>query len=400
MKIGIFIQAYLPKIGGAQLSTHCLANSLIKLGHDVIIFTENSLANDCKEKNWIFDYKLVGIEIPRNFLRKVSSRIWKNKISRLLNNAVLEHKLDIIQIVNAWPWLCFEKKNLKFHIPIILRAVGDDIQKNEQLDYGILRNPDIAELIISGYKEITYSIANSKTTEEEYLNIGLPKNRIRVITPGVSNNLFKSISINKMNVLEKYGFPKRKKIIIAVGRNHQKKGYDYLVDSLKYLNKKKNNFILIIIGKNTNNLNKRASDIKQEDNFFPIQEISSESSNDLTAFPSKEIIELYKISDYFVLPSLLETFGNVKLEAMASGIPVITTDAPGARDAIENKINGLVVKPYSPIEISNAIKSLENDFELKSMLIKNGSAYAEQQDWDNVALQYLQLYDDAKKQID
>ena len=219
-------------------------------------------------------------------------------------------------------------------------------------------------------------------------------------TPGVSNNLFKNISIDKMKILGKHSLPERKKIIIAVGRNHKKKGYDYLVDSLKYLNKKKNKFILIIIGKNTSNLNNLASDINQEDNFFPIQEISSEYSNDITAFPSKELIELYKISDYFVLPSLLETFGNVKLEAMASGIPVITTDAPGARDTIENKINGLVVKPRSSVEISNAINSLEEDLDLKSMIIKNGSVFAEQQDWDNVALQYFQLYDDAKKQLD
>ena len=77
MNIGIFIQAYLPKIGGAQLSTHCLANSLVKQGHNVTIFTEKSLARACDQKNWRFDYNLVGVKLPRNRLLKIFYPLWR-----------------------------------------------------------------------------------------------------------------------------------------------------------------------------------------------------------------------------------------------------------------------------------------------------------------------------------
>ncbi len=132
--------------------------------------------------------------------------------------------------------------------------------------------------------------------------------------------------------------------------------------------------------------------IDQENNFFPIEEISSKKSKGLTSFPSEELINFYKVADYFVLPSLLETFGNVKLEAMAAGTPVIVTDAPGARDAVIDFENGLVVKKESSSAICNAINIIESNSELKNTLVSNGLKFAKDQDWDIVASCYIELY--------
>jgi glycosyltransferase involved in cell wall biosynthesis len=392
LKIGIFIYSYLPKIGGAQLSTHCLANSIVNKGNEVYIFTDSIHVEACENNGWKFKYKLVGVNIPRDYVRKISSKIWVNKITKIFNNSVLAYNLDVIQIINAWPWICFEKKKFKFDIPIYLRSVGDDLQKSDELDYGILRDNKIEKLIVNGYSNIDSLIANSKTTKNEYLSKGVSDDKIELITPGVDNQIFNKIPLNKIKLLNKYNIDTTKTIILAVGRNHKKKGYEYLVKSLKDLNQNKNKFILIIIGKNTSQLMSVAIKIDQENNFFPIEEISSKKSKRVTSFPSEELINFYKVADYFVLPSLLETFGNVKLEAMAAGTPVIVTDAPGARDAVIDFENGLVVKKESSSAICNAINIIESNSELKNTLVSNGLKFAKDQDWDIVASCYIELY--------
>ena len=50
--------------------------------------------------------------------------------------------------------------------------------------------------------------------------------------------------------------------------------------------------------------------------------------------PSTDLVEIYKIADTFVMPSLVETFGIVLVEAMASRLPIISTSAPGCVDVI------------------------------------------------------------------
>ena len=60
MKIGIFMHAYLPKIGGAQITTHCLANSLISMGNEVTVYSHPDLVKSCKELGWKFKYNLNG----------------------------------------------------------------------------------------------------------------------------------------------------------------------------------------------------------------------------------------------------------------------------------------------------------------------------------------------------
>ena len=296
MNIGIFISSYLPKMGGAQVSTHCLSKSLVNIGHKVVIFTDKRFVNQCKKNNWNFNYEIKGIKVPRNLIRKLSLNIWRSQITKLLKNAIRVYNLDIVQIINAWPWVCFKNDPVIASVPLLLRAVGDDIQKNEKLNYGMLRNSDISDLVLSGYDSISTFVANSETTKNEYLKLGVDISRIKIITPGVDNDIFKNTLFDKAEILKKYNLPKGKKIILAVGRNHKKKGYKYLVKALKNINSIKNKFVLVIVGKDTNSLTELATQIHEEENFYPIKEISSIQDEGFTSFPSKQLVHLYQIS--------------------------------------------------------------------------------------------------------
>jgi glycosyltransferase involved in cell wall biosynthesis len=74
-----------------------------------------------------------------------------------------------------------------------------------------------------------------------------------------------------------------------------------------------------------------------------------------------DIEQVYKASDMYVLTSLTEGFSLTTIEAMASGLPVVTTDCVGPRDIIENGVDGLIVEKRDPDLFGQTIVNLLND---------------------------------------
>ena len=87
---------------------------------------------------------------------------------------------------------------------------------------------------------------------------------------------------------------------------------------------------------------------------------------------NEKIPKLLVASDIFVLPSLSEGFPVVLLEAMASGLPIITTRTRGLSEIIQENVNGFLVNPKNATEIADKIKYiLTNDKLTKRISIKN-----------------------------
>jgi len=87
--------------------------------------------------------------------------------------------------------------------------------------------------------------------------------------------------------------------------------------------------------------------------------------------PQKENYIFYAASDIFVFPTLYEPFGNVHLEALASGLPVITTRMSGASEIIRDKIHGFVIdRPENIDAIAEGIRFLMNKDERQRMSIE------------------------------
>ncbi len=76
------------------------------------------------------------------------------------------------------------------------------------------------------------------------------------------------------------------------------------------------------------------------------------------ALVGDELAEAYASSDVFVYPSTTDTFGNVTLEAMASGLPTICADAPGSKDLVVHGETGLLCKGDDPDAFAQALRSL------------------------------------------
>lgn len=106
-----------------------------------------------------------------------------------------------------------------------------------------------------------------------------------------------------------------------------------------------------------------------------------------------DLARAYAASDLFVFASTSETFGNVVLEAMASGLPVIAAGAGGPVDHIRNGENGFLSDPNDPTDFAALVSRAISDDNLLAQMSKTARAYAETQTWDMILDGLLAQYE-------
>ena len=102
-----------------------------------------------------------------------------------------------------------------------------------------------------------------------------------------------------------------------------------------------------------------------------------------------DLSEAYASSDIFLFPSETETFGNVTLEAMASGLPCVCADATGSRSLVMHGLSGYLAKPGNAHEFADWIATLMGDPELRQRM---GAAARERSlgfSWDDAMARML-----------
>jgi len=92
----------------------------------------------------------------------------------------------------------------------------------------------------------------------------------------------------------------------------------------------------------------------------------------------------YAGSDVFVFPSISETFGNVTLEALASGVPAVVANAQGNKSLVRHGKHGFLVTPRQPESFASAIGTLITQSELRSEFGVNAREFARQFTWENI----------------
>jgi glycosyltransferase involved in cell wall biosynthesis len=150
-----------------------------------------------------------------------------------------------------------------------------------------------------------------------------------------------------------------KKVILYVGQFIERKGVNYLLSAFKSLQKEVSGVSLLLVGYGPQKdfLLKRIKKEKIEDVFFhDYVEVS-------------ELPKMYAIADVFVLPSFEEAWGVVVNEAMAAGLPIITTRKVGASaDLVFNSRNGFVVPERNSQALEKALKRLFSSPLLRSKM--------------------------------
>ncbi|NLO10402.1 MAG: glycosyltransferase family 1 protein [Clostridiales bacterium] len=105
-----------------------------------------------------------------------------------------------------------------------------------------------------------------------------------------------------------------------------------------------------------------------------------------------ELAKMYASCDIFVCPSSTETFGNVILEAMASGLGVIGAGAGGIKEIIDDRYNGLKFIPKYTDGLEECMIELIEDKNLKEHVVNNGLAYAKNRTWNKIIDDLINIY--------
>lgn len=112
----------------------------------------------------------------------------------------------------------------------------------------------------------------------------------------------------------------------------------------------------------------------------------------------RDVADIMRGVDLFVVPSRYDTFGLVVLEAMASGIPVITTKAMGVA-ALVTPESGIVLSDTEDVEaLTDAISKIATNPRLSQAMSKAGVAIAQSHSWNSTASKYLDLFEQQYQQ--
>lgn len=101
------------------------------------------------------------------------------------------------------------------------------------------------------------------------------------------------------------------------------------------------------------------------------------------------LAKLYASSDYFIFPSVTETYGNVITEAMASGVPCLIADGGGSRSLIKQGINGFLCKPHDAKDYLHKMQLLEDHPEFRARMIEQAVTEMGELTWDKIVSQFF-----------
>lgn len=172
------------------------------------------------------------------------------------------------------------------------------------------------------------------------------------------------------------------KQVIAVGRLTKVKGFDYLVDAWALVYKKFPDWRLVIYGEGDDR-----EELQKQINTLGLYEVITMPGR------TKNIVEKYANSSFFVLTSREEGFGNVMTEAESCGLPIIAFDCPyGPREIIKDGYNGFLIHQIGDIvALSNYIIKLIEDEQLRKKMSENALDDVQRFAIDKIKRQWVKL---------
>jgi D-inositol-3-phosphate glycosyltransferase len=219
-----------------------------------------------------------------------------------------------------------------------------------------------------------------------------PSNKIVIIPPGVNVHLFKPINRNRAKKV--IGANIKDKIILFVGRIEPLKGLDMLLYAMRILEMKNpylNTDLWIVGGDISQPMRLWSNRLKGFEQLKKILQISM-----LVKFvgqqPQKQLPFYYNASQVVIMPSHYESFGMVALEAMACGVPVITTDVAGVSSLIDKKHTSLITSVNNPLLLASQIEYLLTKEKSHAQLNKDILKNARNLRWENVGKRVIDVY--------
>ncbi len=370
-----------PAVRGGAIQTYIDGvSSHLKNKHDLTILgtTDSSLPEDETVNNIRYVRKPGGLV-----------EVYREGVKQFLN----DNTFDVIHIFNR-PKLVLPVRESAPHARIIL-SMHNDMFKPEKID-----QEEATSVVEELDKIITVSDYIGRTISDRFPKA---KAKLKTIYSGVDISQFvppKSDQAKKMRqMIRKEHNLENKKVILFAGRLSPNKGVDVLIRAMPDVAKKHPDAALVIVGSkwfSVNEVTDYIGYVRALAARLPIPVIN-------TGFvhPTK-IQEWFAASDVFVCTSQWqEPLARVHYEAMASGLPIITTNRGGNAEVINQNENGFVINdPEQPEPFVEHLTNLLSNPSLCERLGSNGRKLAEKHyTWDRVIDEIQSVWDEVENRI-
>lgn len=238
------------------------------------------------------------------------------------------------------------------------------------------------------------SVIATSQNDAEYLSTlyDCPQEKIAVLMPGVNLSVFKPK--NKQEAKNVIKADPDHEIILFVGRIEPLKGIDIIIYAIKILlerNPRGKVCLWIVGGNSSEEQDKWSAELKKLERIRKILKIQT-AVKFVGRKHQRELLNYYNAAKIVVMPSHYESFGMTALEAMACGIPVITTDVMGVSDLFDKKHHALITSANNPLLLAEKMTQLLNDHEIYEKASKLVYSKVQDLSWESVAKKYIRIF--------
>ncbi|MBN2190503.1 MAG: glycosyltransferase family 4 protein [Candidatus Aureabacteria bacterium] len=364
--------------GGGESFTYNAAKTMSKMGHKSLILSTRLMF---EKTPVVSDVDIEYIRMPylRKFgymlqgkLPKVPSLIMQADsllFSRMAYSWIKENigRFDVIQLTSL-TYLAEMILN-RLGKPVVLRFPGPP---SEKWHLPALRR------LGSNPRALVFGAGDAVIKSEK---MGI---HMKNIPQGVDTGIFNTDYNERAKIRSKYGIKDSDFLLFSCARLINGKGLEFLINGFCKANVKIPGLKLVIAGDGVlfNKLRNMIKKLKLQNEIF------------LSGFvPHDELYKYYSAADAYVLLSYYENFSNTVLEAMACGLPVITTDVGGFPLQVENGKNGFLIPYGNKNAFVSSVYRIYSDISLrKSMGETNRSCVKSGYRWEKTAERLLELY--------
>ncbi len=250
---------------------------------------------------------------------------------------------------------------------IIKRLTGVPFSFSSHAGADLFRNPDLLERKLESASFSFTCVQSNKQFLEQIAGHALD-GQVHVVYHGVDLGRFEYRGEDPTRIMAPpYRF-------LSVGNLHRPKGFQYMIAACRALKAQGIPFVYHIVGSGY-------------DRLFLEQKIRDAGVQDCAHLQGQllhpDLLKLYQAADVFIMPSIVLNNGgrdgipNVVIEAMATGIPVVGSNAAGIPEVVKNRSTGLLVPPGDPEALATAIRGLLDNTALRIKIVSNARRLVE-----------------------
>lgn len=391
LRIAILAPTFLPKCSGAEVFHHNLAARLAAKGHRVTVIVPRRRVRQLQAQKWQLPYDVVAYPDKRwSWLKRSRPfAFWLNR--RALTALQRRHHFDVWHAFVLYPsGVVLADWRRKNTVPCLVRAVGDDVSGLPDRGHEAVVTSSLREKL----PHADLLVALSEEMTAELAALGVSRAKIKILPNAVDADRFAASSGLRSSVRSGLGIPEDAFVFLCVARNHPQKDFPTLFHAFGQLSAlmPDKEIHLVVAGRDVGELRARTA---ESSGRVHLHEFGAEvAGNEVPVLPPQKLVDLYLSADAFVLSSLLEGFSSAVIEAMASGLPVVATDAPGIRGVVTDGKEGLLVPVRSPQSLAEAMSRVVSDSSLRVRLSSAARATAARYNWPEVVAAYESVYRD------